>query len=117
MPLDPSRVPPHVSTDFREPAELIARDDVAVSQYYAWQAKNNPNYPLFVYQDGDHLEYITYARANRAMDRVARYVASTVGAGTGGERPVVALFANAGKYVKYIPAARIQQLTDSPQTR
>ncbi|RDX43676.1 acetyl-CoA synthetase-like protein [Lentinus brumalis] len=109
MPLDPSRVPPHVSTDFREPAELIARDDVAVSQYYAWQAKNNPNYPLFVYQDGDHLEYITYARANRAMDRVARYVASTVGAGTGGERPVVALFANADTITYFCTAIGVMR--------
>ena len=99
MPLDHSRLPSNVSTEFRVPSELIARDDVAIPEYYAWQAKANPNYPLFVYQDGDQLGYVTYAQANRAMDRVARYVTSVVQSskrGHGGERPVVALFANAG---------------------
>ena len=99
MTLDHSRLVSHVSTEFREPSELIARDDVTIPQYYEWQAKVNPNYPLFVYQDGDRLGYVTYAQANRAMNRVARYVTSAVNTskcGHGGERSVVALLANAG---------------------
>ena len=111
MPLDHSRLPSNVSTEFRVPSELIARDDVAIPEYYAWQAKANPNYPLFVYQDGDHLEYITYSQANRAMERIARFVASVVGTGHV-VPPVVALYANAGEYFCFTYLSVFRQRTD-----
>ncbi|RPD58184.1 acetyl-CoA synthetase-like protein [Lentinus tigrinus ALCF2SS1-7] len=97
MPLDHAGLPAHVKTDFHSPEELRERTDITVAQLYEWHAKANPDYPLFIYQDGDKLEYITHSTAYRAIDRVARYVASI--AGTGGSeassnQPVVALFAN-----------------------
>ncbi|TFK94521.1 acetyl-CoA synthetase-like protein [Polyporus arcularius HHB13444] len=97
MPLDPARLPAHVRTDFRSPDELRARTDITVAQLYEWHAKENPDYPLFIYQDGDSLEYITHSKAYRAIDRVARYVASIAGTGSreaSSNQPVVALFAN-----------------------
>ncbi len=100
MPL--GTVPPHISTEFRAPDELLKRKDVVVSQLYQWHAKENPNYPLFVYYDEDKLEYITYAKANRAMDRASRYIASIVGVKynhAGSNQPVVAVLANAGEYM------------------
>ena len=99
MPLNPANVPEHISTHFRTPDELLKRSDIVTSQLYEWNAKENPNYPLFVYYDGSQRQYITYSTANRAMDRAARYVASSVG-GTVKEAntkpPVVALLAITG---------------------
>ncbi|KAI0702388.1 acetyl-CoA synthetase-like protein [Cerioporus squamosus] len=97
MPLDPARLPAHIRTDFRSPDELRTRSDTTVAQLYEWHAKVNPDYPLFIYQDGDQLEYITHSTAYRAIDRVARYVASIAGTSAreaSSNQPVVALFAN-----------------------
>ena len=96
----PFNVTSHISWDFHTPKELLKTADVTVSQLYEWNAKENPNYPLFVYHDGTKLEYVTYSAANRAIDRVARYIATNVGL-SGADRSlprVVALFANAGAY-------------------
>lgn len=100
MPLDPARLPAHIKTDFRSPDELRERTDITVAQLYEWHSKANANYPLFIYQDGDKLEYITHSVAYRAIDRVARYVASLAGTGSrqaSSNQPVVALFANTGQ--------------------
>ncbi len=106
---NPADVPAHITTDFRPPEELIKRTDLVISQLYEWHRTANPNYPLFVYQDGDELQYITYTTANRAMDRAARYVASKVGCG-GKEaapvQPIVALLANTGTFVFSLPPKR-----------
>ncbi len=96
MPLDLATLPAHVTTDFHPSTELVKQTDFVLPKVYEWHAKENPNYPLFVYHDGDHLQYITYSQANRAMDRIARFVASIVGTGHA-TPPVVALFANAGE--------------------
>ncbi|CDO77413.1 hypothetical protein BN946_scf184857.g20 [Trametes cinnabarina] len=95
MPLNPADVPPHISTEFRAPLDLLNKG-VAAPVLYDWHAKENPDYPLFTYYDGNKPEFITYATANRAIDRAARYVTS----GFGGHnadmpRPIVAVFAHA----------------------
>ncbi|KAI0631526.1 acetyl-CoA synthetase-like protein [Trametes polyzona] len=98
MPLTPADVPSHISTEFRPPLELVEKG-AAVPELYSWNAKENPNYPLFTYQDGDKVEFITYSAANRAMDRAARYVLAGLNSdGTapkaGENPPIVAIFAN-----------------------
>lgn len=101
MPLLSTQVPTHVSIDFQAPKELVERKDVSVPQLYQWNAVENPNYPLFVYSDGGKLEYITYATANAAMDRVARYVLWSVGQNRNNlaaNRPIVAILANTGAF-------------------
>ncbi|KAI0717761.1 acetyl-CoA synthetase-like protein [Cerioporus squamosus] len=108
MPLDLATLPAHVTTEFHPPTELLQRTDVVLPQLYEWHAKENPNYPLFVYYDGDHVEYITYSQANRAMDRVARFVASTVGTGHA-TQPVVALFANADTITYFVTAVGVMR--------
>ncbi|KAH9895845.1 acetyl-CoA synthetase-like protein [Cubamyces lactineus] len=101
MPLSPADVPPHISTEFRRPLDYLKSEvTIALPHIYEWHAANNPNYPLFTYHDGERQEFITYSVANKAMDRAARYVASTLGsrrtsAEPGAPLPTVAIFANA----------------------
>ena len=111
MPLDIATLPAHIATEFHKPTQLLERSDVILPQFYQWHATENPNYPLFVYQDGDHLEYITYSQANRAMERIARFVASVVGTGHV-VPPVVALYANAGEYFCFTYLSVFRQRTD-----
>ncbi|OSD00523.1 acetyl-CoA synthetase-like protein [Trametes coccinea BRFM310] len=95
MPLTHADVPSNISTEFRAPFDLL-KQDVALPQIYDWHAKENPNYPLFTYHDGEKPQYITYAAANRAIDRAARYVASALGPRKAdAPPPTVAVFANA----------------------
>ncbi|KAI9056494.1 acetyl-CoA synthetase-like protein [Trametes sanguinea] len=95
MPLNPADVPSHISTEFRAPLDLL-KQDVALPQIYDWHAKENPNYPLFTYHNGEKPQYITYAAANRAIDRAARYIASALGPRDAKTAPpTVAVFANA----------------------
>ncbi|KAI0357816.1 acetyl-CoA synthetase-like protein [Trametes cingulata] len=98
MPLDPADVPSHISTDFHAPLELVKKG-VTIHELYDWHAKENPNHPLFIYHDGEKLEFITYSAANRAIDRAARYVLSGLGPNAAtqsdGKRPTVAILANA----------------------
>ncbi|RPD77022.1 acetyl-CoA synthetase-like protein [Lentinus tigrinus ALCF2SS1-7] len=108
MPFNLATLPAHITTKFHHPTELLEREDFVLPQVYEWHAKNNPNYPLFLYQDGDHLEYVTYSQANRAMDRVARFVASTVGTGHA-VSPVVALYANADTITYFVAAIGIMR--------
>ena len=99
MPLHSAKLPAHIASSFQPPKELLARKDTVIPQLYDWQAKVNPNYPVFVYEDDQQLKYITYGMAKRAIDRAARFVLSRVGS-IGKEAdsnpPVVAIFANAG---------------------
>ncbi|OSD01062.1 acetyl-CoA synthetase-like protein [Trametes coccinea BRFM310] len=95
MPLTPADVPSHISTEFRQPLEEFKQGKIVVPQLYEWHAKENPNYPLFTYYDGEKPEYITYATANRAIDRAARYIASGLGPlYEVTPKPIIALFAN-----------------------
>ncbi|KAI0370655.1 acetyl-CoA synthetase-like protein [Pilatotrama ljubarskyi] len=102
MPLNAKDLPAHATAAFRPPRELIERDDVALPQLYDWNAKQNPDYPLFSYHDGEELRYITYSSVNRAIDRAARFILSQISADfKGGHQPVVALFADA-ESVSYV---------------
>ncbi|KAH9847100.1 acetyl-CoA synthetase-like protein [Lenzites betulinus] len=98
MPLSPADVPSHITTEFHPPSELVKKG-ATLPELYAWHAKENPNYPLFTYQDGDSNKFITHSAAARAMDRAARYVLSNLdparasAAGTA-KPPTVAIFAN-----------------------
>ncbi|KAM5543040.1 hypothetical protein V8D89_003424 [Ganoderma adspersum] len=98
MPLPAQDFPAHISSKFHAPEELIKSQDTTLSQLYQWNARENPDYPLFVYHDpvGAKLEYVTYAAANKAIDRAARYFTHTIArksaAGTG--TPVIGILAN-----------------------
>ena len=100
MPLTAHQLPAHLSSEFRVPEDLLKRDDTALPNLYDWNAKENPNYPLFLYHDPATAknEYITYSTANEAINRAARYITHSVGreanAPTGS--PVVGVLANTG---------------------
>ena len=98
MPLNATDLPPHITADFHAPKELLAQGTTA-PELYDWHAKENPDYPLFTYHDGGKHEYITYAVANLAIDRAARYISSCVGHAPKGDvdRPTVAVLANTGQ--------------------
>lgn len=101
MPLTPADVPSHIATEFRRPLDLVEKG-ATVPDLYTWNAQENANYPLFTYQDGDKVEFITYAAANRAMERAARYIVSGLDSREGSaqataNQPTMAIFASAGE--------------------
>ncbi|KAI0773189.1 acetyl-CoA synthetase-like protein [Trametes elegans] len=95
MPLNPADVPPHITTSFHYPLDLV-KAGTTIPDLYDWCAKRNPNYPLFTYRDGGKSEYITYATAYNAIDRAARYILSNLnrGAVVRETQPTIAIFAN-----------------------
>ena len=97
-------LPPHIDLHFRAPDELLHKKSAVIPQLYDWHAKENPNYPLFVYHDGDKLEYITYSTVNRAIERAARYTASILGevAADGAGRKIVGVLASTGNAFHFI---------------
>ena len=108
MPLTIHDLPAYVSPEFRVPDELLKRNDTALPRLYDWNAKENPNYPLFLYYDpatGKN-HYITYSVANEAINRAARYITHTVGRESSEPTgsPVVAILANTGTF----PIRRLQ---------
>ena len=100
MPLLPQDLPAHLCPNFHVPKKLLKSQDITLSQLYQWNAKENPDYPLFVYHDpvNAKLEYVTYAAANKAIDRAARFFTHTIAresaARTGS--PVIGILANSG---------------------
>lgn len=76
MPLAELLICPSVSVCFRVPKELFHRGDIAIPQLYDWCALHNPDYPLFLYQDGKDIECVTYSQATVAINRAARYILS-----------------------------------------
>ena len=102
MPLTANQLPAHISSEFRVPEDLLKRDDTALPHLYDWNAKENPNYPLFLYHDPATAtnHYITYSTANEAINRAARYIIHSVGreasAPTGS--PIVGILANTGTF-------------------
>ncbi|OSC98632.1 acetyl-CoA synthetase-like protein [Trametes coccinea BRFM310] len=112
MPLSPADIPSHITSEFKPPLELLAGDVPSLPDIYRWNAKNNPNYPLFTYHDGVKREFITYAIADKAIDRVARYIVSALGPYRASAEPVtppptVALFANADTITYFCTAVGI----------
>ena len=102
MPLTAHSLPSHIKSDFHIPHGLLGRKDLTLSHLYDWNAKENPNYPLFVYHDpaAAKVEYITYATANAAIDRSARFLTHSVGREPASPTglPVIAILANTGAY-------------------
>ena len=88
----------HVNFEFHAPGEdLLKKPDLALQQLYDWNATNNPDYPLFVFADGQQRRYITYSAANEAINRAARYALSSVGPNVPGEaRKLITVLANTG---------------------
>ncbi|KAI0332229.1 acetyl-CoA synthetase-like protein [Cubamyces sp. BRFM 1775] len=94
MPLNAADLPAHISTEFRAPLDILDAG-AALPQLYDWHAKENPNFPLFTYNNGGKREFITYAEANQAINRAAHYVASGLRPREAGATPpVVAVLAN-----------------------
>ncbi|KAI0719494.1 acetyl-CoA synthetase-like protein [Cerioporus squamosus] len=57
-----------------------AQSDPNNPELFEWNARENPDLPLFCFHDGTQLNTITNAQAIRSIRRVARYVNSCVGA-------------------------------------
>ncbi|OSC98631.1 acetyl-CoA synthetase-like protein [Trametes coccinea BRFM310] len=104
MPIRPEQLPGPLTAVYHPPAELIKRDDVALPQLYEWTAKHNPNYPLFMYQDGEEMKYITYSVVDRAINRAAKFVQAQLAPRKKDARPVIGLFADA-ESISYICTA------------
>ena len=91
----------HITFEFRAPGDDVLKNPaLVITELYDWNAQNNPNYPIFVFHDGQKRQYITYSSANEAINRAARYACSSVGSpgGTPGQpRRLVAVLANTGR--------------------
>ena len=92
-----------VTFDFHAPGgDILKKPDLVVTQLYEWNAKMNPNYPLFLYHDGEERRYITYSSAEVAVTRAARYVFRSVnphGDVLETLRPVIGILANTGNVI------------------
>lgn len=108
MPLAAQDLPAHISSDFRVPTEFLNREGTTLSHLYDWNARENPDYPLFVYHDpqaaSEKLEYITYSTANEAFNRAARYLTHSAGGretATPTGLPVLGVLANTGASFRF----------------
>ncbi|KAI0677488.1 acetyl-CoA synthetase-like protein [Trametes maxima] len=77
MPGEPSSSPSAKPT-FTSPRSLVDSGKLTIPQLYEWNAKHNPDYPIFRYDAGEAIATITYSRAIQAIRRVARYVRQRV---------------------------------------
>ena len=89
-----------ISLEFHPPTELTQKwRDLVVTDLYDYNAKHNPNYPLFLFHDGQEKKYLTWSTADKGITRAARYAVSCVGPHTnesGKPRRTVAMIANSG---------------------
>ncbi|CDO73877.1 hypothetical protein BN946_scf185016.g34 [Trametes cinnabarina] len=112
MPLSPADVPSYITSEFQPPLALLEGEAPSLSDIYRWNAQNNPKYPILTYHDGVKQEFITYAVADKAIDRAARYIVSGLGpyrasAEPATPPPTVALFANADTITYFCTAIGI----------
>ncbi|KAI0719505.1 acetyl-CoA synthetase-like protein [Cerioporus squamosus] len=63
----------------RSPRSLILAEKLTIPESFEWNARENPDLPLFRFHDGTQLNTITNAQAIRSIRRAARYVNSCVG--------------------------------------
>ena len=99
--------PAHVNFQFQHLPDGMFKDpELTLPHLYKWNAEHNPNYPLFVFQDGEQRRYITHAFVDKAIDRAARYAFATAGPSiqtpAAGPRRVVAVLANTGEFYCFI---------------
>ena len=92
---------PTITGEFNAPGEeVLSNPNLVISDLFAWNARHNPSYPLFRWNDGGELRHITYSTANEAMVRSARYALVSMGPSTDPTSPprrVVAVLANTGE--------------------
>ncbi|KAM5540045.1 hypothetical protein V8D89_006185 [Ganoderma adspersum] len=94
-----------MSVVYRSPRALIESGLVTIPELFEWNARENPEYPLFRFPDNDGgLKTITYAEAIRAIRHVARHILALVGST---ERCTVALLANADSVTYIITSAAV----------
>ena len=93
-----------ISLAFNTPTNDILFDPELINtRIYEWNARHNPNYPIFVFHDGKEPKYITYATAYKAIVRAAQYVHSFAYASSKKtRRPVVAIIANTGTFCELL---------------
>lgn len=80
------------SPTFHSPRELVSLGKLTVPELFEWHARENPDYPLYRFYDGEKLHNITYAQAIIGIRRAARYVKACIPT-----PQIVGVIANAGK--------------------
>ena len=93
-----------ISLEFHPPTDITQKwTDLVITDLYDYNAKHNPNYPLFLFHDGQEKKYVTWSTTTKGITRAARYAISCVGPHSkepGKPRRTVAIIANTGK-VRY----------------
>ncbi len=80
------------SPPFHSPRKLVCSGKLTVPELFEWHARENPNYPLYRFHDGQKLNNITYAQVIIGIRRAARYVKAIITT-----PQIVGVIANAGK--------------------
>ena len=78
---------------FRSPRSLVLSGKSAVPATFEWHARENPDYPLFLFHNERGINSITYAQAVQGMRRAARHINSRIPA-----PECIAVIANAGMF-------------------
>ncbi len=92
----------HVPADrpnYRSPGSYILAGNVTIPHVFEWNAKVNPNHPLFRYHDGYRIREITFAQAILGIRRAARYVNALVGT----QPTCIAIVTNTGVTILRLP--------------
>ncbi|TBU32715.1 acetyl-CoA synthetase-like protein [Dichomitus squalens] len=63
---------------FRSPRELVISGELSMPELYEWHARENPDYPLYRFHDGNEVNTLTYAQVIKAIRRAARYVQARI---------------------------------------
>ncbi|KAI1786493.1 acetyl-CoA synthetase-like protein [Ganoderma leucocontextum] len=67
-----------LSSPFRSPRDLVCSGKLTVPELFEWHARENPDYPLYRFHDGQEVHTITYAQATVGIRRAARYVKARI---------------------------------------
>ncbi len=92
---------PHKSGSFIVPKKLLEDDSTVLLDLYDWNGQQNPQHPLFCYQDGSETRVIAWKEAVDATHRAAYYFEARTRKSENGQT-IVAILANTGAPFKVI---------------
>ncbi|RPD79489.1 acetyl-CoA synthetase-like protein [Lentinus tigrinus ALCF2SS1-7] len=81
-------------TRFNSPRQIIQAGGITLPELYEWHAKENPNFDLFRYYDGQRIRSITYSEVVERARGVAQHILSITGTGSAHHAEIIAIAAN-----------------------
>ena len=83
---------------FRPPRHELEQGNMAIPEFYDWNATHNPQHPVFIFDDDNGLQSIVFSQAVKMIHRAAYYVADRVHVPSRDSfrPPVIAVLASSG---------------------